>query len=138
MKEVQVQSPRWGKKHFGASLKGFGFLPWGAEEASAQLYPPCKKSQRKDVRARGDRNRDVPPFNGTGREHGCLARLGILENCLLTFTNTVCLREVPTRAELASLLLIINNSSTVKCVLIYPVSFSASPRTSPQKNCKHM
>lgn len=61
----------------------------------------------------GHRSRDVSPFNGTGKEHGGFRRLGVLGNCLLTFPDTISLLEVPARAELALLLLIINNSGTV-------------------------
>ena len=73
------------------------------KEASTQLYPPGKKSPRKDTRSREARSRDVPLFNGAEKEHGRCRRLGVLGNRLMTFTNTVSLAEVPTRVEVALL-----------------------------------
>lgn len=76
----------------------------------------------------------MPSVSGAGGERGCNRHPGIWGKCLLTFANIISLIEVPTRAALALPLLIINNSSTVKCVLLYSVSFSASPHALQRRN----
>lgn len=42
------------------------------------------------------------------------------------------------KGRVSSILLIINNSRTVKCLLKYPVSFSASPCAEQGEICKHV
>lgn len=133
------------EKIFWGSSEEIGLVntrSWGGESsiypAISSMQKKKKKIQRKDLRTRGDKNWDVPLSNWAGKEHGCFSRLGILGNSLLTFTNAISLIEVPTRAELTFLLLIINNSSTVKCVLMYSVSLGASPRALQRRNCTHV
>lgn len=106
-------------------------------EASTPALSSMQKEPEEGHEEQRGRER-VPSFNGAGREPGCFWCPRVLGKRLSTFANTISLTEVPARAELTLLLLIINNGSTVKRVLRYSVPFSASPRALQRRNRKHV
>lgn len=114
MEEVQVQS-QGGKIYFGACARRLSFLLCGGEGSIYPVYILCGKKRWRKSQSAEKTNGDVLLLMARGGSTAIH-----MDTCKYYFPpRGAC------KGRVSSILLIINNSRVVKCLLKYPVSFSA-------------